>query len=46
MDTIDLPNSSGGATHKWELARNPSKIGHEVHIMTHEDTKVEEAVTQ
>ena len=45
MDTIELPNCSGGATHKWELARNLSKIGHEVHVMTYEDTKVEGAVT-
>ena len=45
MDTIELPNGSGGTTHKWELARNLSKMGHEVHVMTYEDTKVEGAVT-
>ena len=45
MDTIELPNGSGGVTHKWELARNLSKMGHEVHVMAYEDTKVEGAVT-
>jgi len=45
MDTIELPKSSGGATHKWELARKLSKMGHEVHVMTYEGTKVEGAVT-
>jgi len=45
MDTIELPKGCGGATHKWELARNISKMGHEVHVMTYEDTKVEGAVT-
>ena len=45
MDTIELPKGSGGATHKWELAKNLSKMGHEVHVMTYEDTKVEGAVT-
>ena len=45
MDTIELPNCSGGATHKWELARNLSKMGHEVHVMTYGDTKVEGTVT-
>jgi len=46
MDTIDLQNDGGRVTHKWELARNLSKIGHEVHVMTYEDTKVEGMVTQ
>jgi len=45
MDTIDLPNGSRGDTRKWELTRNLSKMGHEVHVMTYEDTKVEGAVT-
>ena len=45
MDTIELPNGSGAVTHKWELARNLSKMGHEVHVMAYEDTKVEGAVT-
>jgi len=45
MDTIDLPNGSRGDTRKWELPRNLSKMGHEVHVMTYEGTKVEGAVT-
>ena len=43
MDTIDLPNGSRGDTRKWELPRNLSKMGHEVHVMTYEGTKVEGA---
>mgnify|MGYP000710488584 CR=1 FL=1 len=42
---IELPNDSGGATHKWELPRNLSKMGHEVHVTTYEDTKIEGMVT-
>ena len=45
MDTIELPNGSRGDTRKWELTRNLSKMGYEVHVMTYEDTKVEGAVT-
>ena len=45
MDTIELPNGSRGDTRKWELPRNLSKMGHEVHVMTCEDTKVEGTVT-
>ena len=45
MDTIDLPNGNRGDAREWELARNLSKMGHEVHVMAYEDTKVEGAVT-
>ena len=44
-DTIELPNGSRGDTRKWELTRNLSKMGYEMHVMTYEDTKVEGTVT-
>jgi len=44
MDTIELPKGNGWTTHKWELARNLSKMGHEVHVMTYIGMRVEGVV--
>ena len=45
MDTIELPiGRSSDMVHKLEIARNLSKLGHEVHVMTYVGTKLEGTV--
>lgn len=44
MDRIERPQGSGWTTHKWELSRNLSKSGHEVHVMTWIGTKLDGVV--
>ena len=45
MDTIEQPRGSGWTTHKWELARNLSKSGYQMHAMTFPATKPDGVVT-
>ena len=45
MDTILPPEGNGWTTHKWELVRNLSKLGHEVHAMTYRGTEIGGVVT-
>ncbi len=42
MDTIDPSRKSGATIHKWELLRNLSRSGHEIHSVTSEDIKIDE----
>ena len=45
MDTILPPAGSGWTTHKYELTRNLSKLGLEVHAMTYAGIELEGIVT-
>jgi len=45
MDTVEPLNGIGGTIHKWELSKNLSKLGHEVHVMTYIGTKLDGAVS-
>ena len=44
MDTVEQPQGSGWTTHKWELSRSLSKLGHEVHVMTWISTRLDGVV--
>ena len=35
MDTIKTPGSDGSTIHRWEFARNLSKLGHEVYAISY-----------
>ena len=39
MDTIKPLNRDGSAIHRWELARNLSKLGCEVHVISYTEIK-------
>lgn len=41
MDTLKTLGRDGSTIHRWELARNLSKLGHEVQVMSYTNTKPE-----
>jgi len=41
MDTLKFPGKDGCTVHRWELVRNLSQLGCEIHAMAHTNTKPE-----